>query len=138
MTQRRVAENAEVAEDPNRLSESIIGAAVEVHRHLGPGLLESAYEECLCWELTLRGLEFRRQSSLDVTYKGVVIRGAFRIDLVVADLILVELKAVEVLSEIHLVQLFTCLRLAQKPLGLVINFNTRLQWRGVRRVVNNI
>jgi GxxExxY protein len=138
VAQRRGAEDAEIAEEPNRLSERIIGAAVEVHRLLGPGLLESAYEECLCRELTLRDLQFNRQQTLDVRYKGVVVRGAFRVDLVVADLVLVELKAVEVLSEIHLVQLLTYLRLARKPLGLVINVNTPLLWRGVRRVVNNL
>jgi len=138
LTQRRGAENAEAAEGPNQLSERIIGAAVEVHRHLGPGLLESAYETCLCRELTLRGLGFTRQQSLDVAYKGVVVRGAYRVDLVVADLVLVELKAVEALSEIHQVQLLTYLRLARRPLGLVINFNTPLLWRGVRRVVNHL
>lgn len=134
------AEGTEDAEalrgDENVLSERIIGAAVEVHRHLGPGLLESAYLECLCRELALRGLEFERQVVLDLHYKGTIIRSAFRADLLVEGRILVELKAVDNLDDVHRAQLLTYLRLRNLHLGLLINFNTPMLWRGVRRVVN--
>jgi GxxExxY protein len=129
---------AEDAEDYNALSEGVIGAAVEVHRHLGPGLLESAYEQCLCRELTLRQIRFHRQVPIDVEYKGTLLRGAFRVDLLVEDLILVELKAIEALQEIHHAQLLTYLRLTHRPLGLIINFHTPVLWKGVRRVVNRL
>lgn len=138
VVQRRDAENAEVAEEPNRISERIIGAAVEVHRNLGPGLLESAYEACLCRELTLRGIGYLRQQLIDVEYKGMPVRRAFRVDLIVESVVLVELKAIEELTAIHQVQLLTYLRLAGRRLGLVINFNTPVLWRGVRRVVNHL
>jgi GxxExxY protein len=138
VVQRRDAESAEVAEDPNRISERIIGAAIEVHRHLGPGLLESAYEACLCRELTLRGLDYQRQEFIDVEYKGVLVRRAFRVDLIIQSAVFVELKAVEELTAIHQVQLLTYLRLSGKRLGLVINFNAPVLWRGVRRVVNRL
>lgn len=139
MTQRSGAEGAEVAEgNPNILTERIIGAAVEVHRHLGPGLLESVYEECLSRELMLRGLDHDRQVAVDVHYKGVFVRNAFRVDFLVEDLVPVELKAVEALSEVHQVQLLTYLRVAERKLGLLINFNVPTLWRGVRRVVNNL
>lgn len=139
MTQRRAAEDAEVAEgDANVLTERIIGAAVEVHRHLGPGLLESIYEECLSRELSLRGLQHRRQVSLDIHYKGLLLRNAYRVDILVEGSVLVELKAVETLTEVHSVQLLTYLRAADRRLGLLINFNVPRLWRGVRRVVNNL
>ncbi len=139
MTQRRGAENAEAAEgNANVLSERIIGAAVEVHRHLGPGLLESIYEECLSRELTLRGLEHGRQVPLDVHYKGLLLRNAYRVDLLVEGTVLVELKAIEALTDVHTVQLLTYLRAADQRLGLLINFNVPRLWRGVRRVVNNL
>lgn len=138
MNKRRGAESAEFAEEENQISELVIGAAIEVHRHLGPGLLEGAYEACMCHELTLRSVRFERQQHLEVSYKGVSVRRAFRVDLIVENLVFVELKAVEALSEVHQVQLLTYLRLANKRLGLVINFNTPVLWRGVRRVVNKL
>ena len=139
MTQRRGAEVAGFAEgNPNVLTERIIGAAVEVHRHLGPGLLESVYEECLSRELALRGLVHGRQVPLDIRYKGVVLRNAFRVDLMIEDAVLVELKAVEALAEVHAVQLLTYLRAADRRIGLLINFNVPILWRGVRRIVNRL
>jgi GxxExxY protein len=135
--QRRGAENAEVAESQaNLLSERVIGAAVEVH--LGPGLLESTYEECLSRELELRGVAFKRQVPLDLCYKGIALPKAFRVDLLVEDQLLVELKAIEALQAIHQVQLLTYLRLTDRRLGLLINFNVPVLWRGVRRVVNHL
>ena len=118
------------------LTEAILGGAIEVHRHLGPGLLESAYEECLARELELRGLRFERQIPLPLEYKGVKLDVGYRIDLLVENIVVVELKAVEKLIPIHESQLLTYLRLAGKQVALLINFNTRLLKDGiVRRVL---
>src|SRR5579863_5200360 len=105
------------------LTEQIIGAAIEVHRQLGPGLLESVYEECMCEELRLRGIPFRCQIELPVTYKGFQTGGKYRIDLIVADEVLVELKSVERILGVHEAQLLTYLKLTGKRVGLLINFN---------------
>jgi GxxExxY protein len=113
----------------------IIGAAIEVHRHLGPGLLESAYEECLCHELHLRGLSFERQVDLPVSYKGVSLCCGYKIDLVVQREVILELKTVERLLPIHEAQLLTYLKLTGKRVGLLINFNTALLTRGIIRRV---
>jgi len=114
----------------------IIGAAIEVHRHLGPGLLESAYEECLCHELHLRGLDFKRQVELPVLYKGLNLNCGYKIDLVVQDEVILELKSVEKLLPVHQAQLLTYMRLADKKVGLLINFNVPLLTQGiVRRVL---
>jgi GxxExxY protein len=128
-------EGRRVTETTNALSELVIGAAIEVHRTLGPGLLESAYESCLARELQLRELMVERQVYLDLEYKGVLEPKAYRIDLIVDHTLLVEVKAVEELSEIHKLQLLTYLRLSGKPLGLLINFNVPVLWKGVRRVI---
>jgi GxxExxY protein len=113
----------------------IIGAAIEVHRHLGPGLLESAYEECLCHELHLRGLEFKRQVELPVLYKGLKLDCGYKIDLVVQDTVILELKVVEKLHPIHQAQLLTYMRMTGKPVGLLINFNVPLLTQGIIRMV---
>jgi GxxExxY protein len=112
------------------LTEQIIGAAIEVHRVLGPGLLESAYEECLCHELTLRGVSFRRQVELPVAYKGVNLDCGYRIDLLVADRVVVELKCVERLLPVHDAQLLTYMKLSRKEVGLLFNFHTEVLTRG--------
>ena len=117
------------------LTESIIGAAIEVHRHLGPGLLESVYEECMCDELRLRSVPFRCQIELPVVYKGPETGGKYRIDLVVADQVVVELKAVERLLSVHEAQLLTYLRFTGKRVGLLINFNVSVLHRGIMRRV---
>ncbi len=132
---RRDAENAEAHLDS--LSEEVIGAAIEVHRATGPGLLESAYEECLCRELTLRNVPFRRQHPLPLTYKGVKLDCGYRVDLLVADAIAVELKVVERLDAIHTAQLLTYLKLGGWSVGLLINFNVPVLKSGIKRVVNN-
>ena len=111
------------------LTEKIIGAAIEVHRHLGPGLLESAYEECLCHELSVRGLPFVRQLSFPVRYKGVALDCGYRIDLVVADAVVVELKCVEKILGIHHAQLLTYTKLSDKEVGLIFNFHTEVLTR---------
>ena len=113
----------------------ILGAAIEVHRHLGPGLLESAYEECLCHELRLRELNFQRQVELPVEYKGLKLNCGYKIDLLVQDEVILELKAVEKLLPIHQAQLLTYLKLAHKKVGLLINFNVPLLTQGIIRRV---
>jgi GxxExxY protein len=119
----------------NRITEQIIGAAIEVHRALGPGLLESAYEECLCHELRLRGVAFERQRPLPVEYKGTKLDCGYRLDLLVADVVVVEIKAVESIEPIHEAQLLTYLKLGGWKLGLLINFNVPVLKDGIRRRV---
>jgi GxxExxY protein len=113
----------------------IIGAAIEVHRILGPGLLESAYEECLCHELHLCGISFRRQVELPVEYKGIKLDCGYRVDLIVQEEVVVELKCVERVLPIHEAQLLTYMRLTGKRVGLLINFNVPLLTRGITRRV---
>jgi GxxExxY protein len=118
------------------ITEKVIGAAIEVHRALGPGLLESAYEECLCRELSLQGLSFQRQVPLPVLYKDVELDCGYRIDLVVAESVVVELKAVDQLEPIHEAHLMTYLKLSKIRVGLLINFNVPLLKDGiVRRII---
>lgn len=119
----------------DRLSEKVIGLAIEVHRHLGPGLLEKAYERCLCHELELNGLRFARQVDLPVTYKGVRVDGGYRVDLIVEDELIVELKCVDTLLPIHDAQLLTYLRLSGLPRGLLLNFRVPVLKNGIKRVV---
>ena len=127
---QRHRENEE-QKDPR--TSPIIGAAIEVHRVLGPGLLESAYEECLCHELYLRGLSFERQVALPVSFKGLQLDCGYKIDLVVEREIVVELKAVEKILPVHEAQLLTYLKLSGKHVGLLINFNVPLLTRGIIR-----
>jgi GxxExxY protein len=127
---------AAIERQENEISGKIIGAAIEVHRHLGPGLLESAYEECLCCELGLRGIEFKRQVPLPLNYKGLKLDCGYRLDLLVEDKIIVELKTVEAIAPIHEAQILTYLKLKGIHLGLIINFNVRLLVEGIRRLVN--
>ena len=119
----------------NELTEAIIGAAIEVHRALGPGLLESAYEECLCRELTLRNVPFERQRQLPVDYKGMQLNCGYRLDLSVRDAVVVAIKALESLLPIHQAQLMTYLKLGKWTVGLLINFNIPVLKKGIRRVV---
>jgi len=113
----------------------VIGSAIEVHRALGPGLLESAYEECLCRELTLRQLPFARQVSLPVEYKGVKVDCSYRLDLLVASSIVVEIKAISEVLPIHLAQLLTYMKLGPWRFGLLINFNVPVLRAGIRRLI---
>jgi GxxExxY protein len=124
--------------DINKLSSKIIGAAIEVHKTLGPGLLESTYEECLCCELSLRGINFKRQEPLFVEYKGIHLDCSYRLDVVVEDLIIVELKAIVEIEPIHKAQLLTYLKLSGLQLGLLLNFNVLLMREGIVRVVYNL
>ena len=118
------------------LSHEIIGAAIEVHRALGPGLLESIYEECLAHELTLRRIPFKRQVALPLLYKGVRLESGYRLDMVVKDLVVLECKAVEHILPVHEAQLLSYLRLTQKWLGLLLNFHVPVLQQGIRRIVN--
>jgi GxxExxY protein len=120
-----------------KLTEEVIGAAIEVHRALGPGLLESAYEECLCHELNLRGLSFRRQVPLPVRYKGISLDCGYRLDIVVADELILELKCLEHILPVHEAQLLTYLKMTGMRVGLIINFHVANLVRGgiVRRIL---
>jgi GxxExxY protein len=117
------------------LTEIIIGCAIEVHRALGPGLLESVYEECLSYELQLRGLNFERQKILPLAYKQVKLEAGYRLDLVVEGKVVVELKCVEKLMPVHEAQIMTYLRLSNIKTGLLINFFTPVLKNGIRRIV---
>ncbi len=119
----------------DELSGQIIGAAIEVHRVLGPGLLESAYELSLCKELALRGIQYERQVAIPLRYKGEPIGAGYRLDVVVEDLVIAELKSVNSIEAIHETQLLTHLKLSEKWLGLILNFNVRLMRDGVKRLV---
>ena len=128
-------EVTEKRKDVNKLTELLIGCAIEVHRTLGPGLLESAYEVCLCRELSLRGIHFERQVAIPVEYKGVKLDCGYRADLIVTGMILVEIKAVDQLAPIHDTQLLSYLKLTGFKVGLLINFNERMLTHGIRRKV---
>ncbi len=118
------------------LSRKVIGAAIEVHRYLGPGLLESAYEECLCWELSQAGLAVARQVALPIAYKGMKLDAGYRLDVVVEGSLIVELKAVDAVLSIHKAQLLTYLKLSGIRTGLLLNFNTTVLKDGIVRMVH--
>ena len=141
-THRRDAENTEGAQREasmgghiNEITQAVIGAAMEVHRTLGPGLLESAYQECLCRELTVRGIPFERERPLPLEYKSIRLECGYRLDLLVAGSVVVEVKSVETLAPIHEAQLLTYLRLGGWQVGLLINFNVPVLKQGIRRKV---
>jgi GxxExxY protein len=121
--------------DVNDLSGKVIGAGIEVHSHLGPGLLESAYEECLSQELVFRGISYERQKPLQIEYKGTSLDCGYRLDLVVEKRIIVEIKAINAIKPIHEAQLLTYLKLAGLNIGLLINFNVPLLKDGIKRLV---
>ncbi len=118
----------------NQLTEAVIGAAIEVHRELGPGLLESAYQRALEHELTLRKIAFESQKMCAVTYKGLVIDDAYRLDLFVDDRLVVELKTVDAFADVHEAQVLTYLKFMKCPIGLLINFRSKLLKNGIRRL----
>jgi GxxExxY protein len=120
----------------NKLTGEVIGAAIEVHKSLGPGLLESAYEECLCRELDLRKIAYERQKALPVEYKGVRLDCGYRLDVVVDERLILELKACDSLLPIHEAQLLTYLKLAGIEVGLIINFNVAVLKEGIKRISN--
>ena len=120
----------------NQISEKIIGCAIKVHKTLGPGLLESTYEVCLIYELQKSGINVLSQLALPVIYDGIKLDAGYRIDLLVEDSIIVELKAVDCLLPIHEAQVLSYLKLSKKKLGLLINFNVKLLVNGVKRLAN--
>ncbi len=124
--------------DINELSSKIIGAAIEVQKALGPGLLESTYEECLCDELSLRDLSLERQKHLAVQYKGIKLDCGYRLDVVVENAIILELKSCEKIEPIHRAQLLTYLKVSGLNLGLILNFNVTVMKDGIVRVVNEL
>jgi GxxExxY protein len=119
----------------NDITHGVIGAAMEVHRRLGPGLLESAYQECMCHELALTGIPFEYELKLPLEYKGIRLEHGYRVDLVVAGLVAVEVKSIEAITPIHEAQLLTYLRLGGWNVGLLINFNVVVLKHGIRRRV---
>ncbi len=121
----------------NDITGDIIAAAIEVHRNLGPGLLESTYEICLCHELSIRGIPFQKQLALPVNYKGIQLDAGYRIDVLVENQVIVELKSVEALAPIHSAQLLTYLRLNHRRVGLLINFNVVVLKEGVKRLISD-
>ena len=119
----------------NKITEQIIGAAIEVHRHLGPGLLESTYEACLKYEMEQRGLQVEVQKALPVVYKEIELEQGYRIDLLVENKVVVELKAVEEITDVHEAQILTYLKLSENSVGLILNFNVKLLKNGIRRFI---
>jgi len=122
----------------NEISTIVFDSALRVHRALGPGLLESAYEECLFYELKKTGLLIERQKPLPLNYEGVRMNIAYRVDIIIENKVILELKVVEALNDVHLAQILTYLKLSECKLGMLINFNVSLLKNGVRRVVNKL
>jgi GxxExxY protein len=129
-------DDTEVHEDLNRLSHLIIGCAIEVHRQIGPGLLESAYLNCLEYELLNKGLNVFRELSLPIIYKDIQIDHGYRIDLLVESKVVVELKTVEAYTDVHQAQILTYLKLGNYPLGLLMNFHSKVLRNNIRRYIN--
>jgi GxxExxY protein len=121
--------------DINKLTRDVIGAAVEVHKVLGPGLLESAYEECLCHELRLRNIAYERQKEIPIAYKGIKLDCGYRLDIMVASKLILELKSCNSLEPVHKAQLLTYLKLTGIKIGLLINFNVPLLKQGIKRII---
>lgn len=122
----------------NEIGKIIVDCAFKVHKELGPGLLESAYEECLKYELINSGLELEQQKALPVVYRGIKLECGYRIDLMVEKKVVIEVKSVEALNDVHLAQILTYLKLSDCKLGYLINFNVALLKNGIKRVVNNL
>jgi len=122
----------------NEISKIVFESALKVHKALGPGLLESAYEECLYFELKKRGLKTEKQKGLPLVYEEIKMDIGYRIDLLVENKVIIELKSVEALNEVHMAQVLTYLKLSNCKLGMLINFNVSLIKNGIRRIVNNL
>ena len=120
----------------NELSKKIIGYAIEVHKHLGPGLLESAYQECLYYELTKAGLKVEKEKPMPIVYKEVKLDHGYRIDLLVEEKVVIEIKTVEAFNDVHTAQVLTYLRLGNYKLGLLLNFQTTILKHGIKRIIN--
>ena len=123
-------------EELNKLSEIVIGKAIEIHKTLGPGLLESSYKECLSYELIKAGLTIEKEKPMPLVYKEIVLNQGYRIDLLVENKLVVELKSIEKIADVHIAQLLTYLKLGNFKLGLLINFNESTLVKGVKRIIN--
>jgi len=130
-------EGAMERDELERTSLAIIQSAIEIHRHLGPGLLEGLYRPCMAYEFHERGLAFAAEKLIPVSYKKLVLAGAYRLDFLVEDAIVVEIKSVDTVLPVHYAQVLSYLRLTGTPVGLLINFNVSLLVKGVKRIVNN-
>lgn len=119
----------------DRLTEKVIGLAIEVHRHLGPGLLESAYQECLFYELNKANLRVEREKKLPIEYKEIKLEHGYRIDLLIENQLVIEIKTVEAFTEVHKAQILTYMKLGNYKTGLLINFNTKLLSKGIKRFI---
>ena len=129
----------EISEDElNAISYKIIGLAIEVHKQLGPGLLESAYQECLYYELVNSGLIVEKQKALPIIYKDIKLEHGYRIDLLIENKIVIELKTVEAFTEVHFAQILTYLKLGNYPLGLLINFDSKILKNNIKRFINTL
>jgi len=120
----------------NELSKIIIGCAIEVHKHLGPGLLESAYQECLLYELKDAGLKVQKEKPMPIVYKEVKLDHGYRIDLLVENKVVIEIKTVDTLNDVHLAQVLTYLKLGDYKLGLLLNFQVSMLKNGIKRIIN--
>lgn len=119
----------------NELSNIVIGSAIEVHKHLGPGLLESAYQECLCYELISKGLNIQREVPMPIIYKEVKLDHGYRMDILVENKLVIELKSVEAINDVHIAQMLTYLKLGNYKLGLILNFNVAILKNGIKRII---
>jgi GxxExxY protein len=129
--------NLELSTELNALSYKIIGLAIEVHRHLGPGLLESTYQACLFYEIKKAGLKVEKEVSLPITYKEIKLEQGYRIDLLIENKLVVELKTVEIFTAVHSAQILTYLKLGHYPLGLLINYNSSILKNNIKRFINS-
>jgi GxxExxY protein len=130
-------DNFEIGEELNALSYKVIELAIEVHRNLGPGLLESAYQACLLYELKKAGLKVEKEIPLPINYKEIKLEQGYRIDLLIEDKLVIELKTVEEFTSVHYAQTLTYLRLGNFPLGLLINFNSKILKNNIKRFINS-
>jgi GxxExxY protein len=129
-------EFSKISEDLNKISYTIIGLAIEVHKHLGPGLLESAYQECLYFEIKNEGLIVEKEKSLPIIYKGLKLEQGYRIDLLIENKLVIELKTVENFTPVHYAQILTYLKLGKYPLGLLLNYNSKILRNNIKRFIN--
>ncbi|HSD07416.1 GxxExxY protein [Flavobacterium sp.] len=130
-------ENLELNEELNALSYKVIGLAIEVHRELGPGLLESAYQQCLYYEIKKAGLKVEKEITLPIIYKDIELDQGYRIDLLVEDKLVIELKTVESYTSVHFAQILTYLKLGNYPFGLLINYNSKILRNNIKRFINS-
>jgi GxxExxY protein len=132
------SENLVSQDELNAISYKIIGLAIEVHRQLGPGLLESAYQECLYYEIVNSGLTVEKQKALPIIYKDIKLDHGYRIDLLIENKIVIELKTVEAFTDVHFAQILTYLKLGNYPLGLLINFDSKILKNNIKRFINTL